>query len=265
MEKKDFMLCDKIVEKDLKNLKGDWKANIKFDGERIVAVKKDGEVFLINRRGNIKNNNYTEVVESLKTFEGDFVLDGEVITTDDNFNRLQQRALTKNPMKQEQLRNKMPICYMVFDVLGLYGEDLKWLKLKDRITYFSAFEKSENINFAEYEDINVCLERCKLEEREGIVLKNMDSSYQHRRSKDWLKLKFFKETNLKVVRYTENPAGIRVEDKELNAVQISGEQHKIVKQKIDSEGYCEISIQYLTQNEETKRYRFPSYRGLKNA
>ena len=262
INKKDFMLCDKITKEELKNQMPliNWKANIKFDGERIIAVKKDGEVFLVNRRGNLKNKNYLEVVESLNAFEGDFILDGEVITYDDKFNLLQKRALTKNPLKQIELRKEVPVVYMVFDILNCKGKDLREMPLRKRLYYLDGFD----IEKAEYREINECLLSAEEENREGIIIKNMLSPYLSKRSGFWLKLKFFKNANLKIISYTENPAGIRCEDKELNAVQVSGQQHKEVKNLIDTKGYCDIIIQYLEQGK-TGRYRFPSFVGVKNA
>jgi len=268
INKKDFMLCGKISQEDYKDtyFNACWKANIKYDGERIIAIKKDGEVFLVNRRGNIKNSNYAEVVESLNAFEEDFIIDGEVITFDDNFNKLQRRALTKNPIKQKQLRNEIPVIYMAFDILNIDDEDLrnKSLSYRSEILKDLIKNKTASIGFAEYEDINQCLCYAKNVNHntpnaiEGIIIKNMESKYENKRSNNWLKLKFFKNTDLKLISYTTNPAGIRCEDKIQNAVQISGEQHKEVKNQIDNIGYCDVTIQYLEQGK-TGRYRFPSF------
>lgn len=265
-----FMLCEKIEEKDLDKLNGDWKANIKYDGERIVAIVKNGEVFLLNRRGKEKNSYYAEIVEALKKYP-DCILDGEVVSFDEKFETLQRRALTSNKEKQEQLRKEIPVRYMVFDILQFEGNGLTHLPLKERIKYFDKFKQEEyprKINFVSYSEINHLLELTKRINSvefsiEGLVIKNMDSKYQQRRSNDWLKLKFFKETEMRLTSYTLNNAGIRCEDDLGNAVQVAGKQHKEVKDRIDSVGYCEVFIQYLDITKEN-RFRFPSYRGLKN-
>ncbi|MCH7851012.1 MAG: ATP-dependent DNA ligase [Nanoarchaeota archaeon] len=277
INKKDFMLCGKITKEDLKkmNLNASWKANIKYDGERIIAIKKDGEIFLFNRRGRLKNSFYLEVVEGLNAFDGDFIVDGEVITYDDNFNKLQKRALTTNAFKQEQLRKEVPVIYMLFDILNFNGKDIRQFPLIERIIYLhsifndKSLENNKSIGYAQYEDINKCLSYAEEinhinpDKIEGIIIKNMYSPYQNKRSNDWLKLKFFKNTDLKLISYTSNNAGIRCEDKELNAIQISGHQHHEVKNKIDEKGFCDVTIQYLQQGK-TGRYRFPSFVGVKN-
>ena len=158
-----------------------------------------------------------------------------------------------------------PISYMIFDVLNLDNENLMLNPLKDRIKLLNLFhfdDLYENIGLVDYEDnIYSCLNYARRNDCEGILIKNMDSLYEHKRSKNWLKLKFFKEDNLRVVRYTENPAGIRCEDKKLNAVQVSGFQHKEVKQAIDEVGFCDITISYLEKTL-NNRYRFISYKGV---
>lgn len=241
------------------------KANIKYDGERIKAIKKDGEVFLMNRRGNIKNGNYTEVVEELETYNFNFVIDGEVISEDDNFNLLQKRALTKDKFKQQQLRKTIPVKYMVFDILEIDDNDLRNKPLKERIDYSGLFKDKDNavIELAEYKSVGEMLRTAKAQSREGIVIKEMDGRYhENKRHKNWLKCKFFKETTIELISYTPNNAGIRCEDALKNAVQISGQQHLAVKEILDKGQSVEVEIQYLEITKDG-RFRFPSFRGIK--
>lgn len=261
INKSDFMLCNSITEEELKNLNGNWKANLKYDGERIIIFKKGDDIFLFNRRGREKSLIYPEVAEELKTIYGDFILDGEIITRDGKFNSLQHRSHLTDKQKIITARENYPITYMIFDILNFDGMDLTTNPLKERIKLLSLFnfDNLKNIGFVTYEDINNCLDYAKNFDCEGIVIKNMDSTYQHKRSNDWLKLKFFKEDVLRVVRYTENPAGIRCEDEKLNAVQVSGQQHKEVKKAIDEIGFCDITISYLEKTA-NNRYRFISYK-----
>ncbi|CAK0746984.1 hypothetical protein CCP1ISM_2600002 [Azospirillaceae bacterium] len=154
----------------------------------------------------------------------------------------------------------------MFDILKINGEDLTKKTLKERKKYLENFKELENIkvlDFVEGESIITLWEWTKKENKEGIILKLKKSPYEFRRSNSWKKLKNFKEEELRIIRYTINNAGIRAEDKELNAVQIAGTQSKEVKKQIDEKGYCDIMIQYLDKSEMTNRYRMPSYRGMK--
>jgi len=264
--KRDLMLCDSMKEEDINSLVGEYQANIKFDGERLAVIKNNGDVFLMNRSGRLKNHIYPEIFEDFKKIKGNFVFDGEIITEDNLFNSLQHRVNISNPQKIKEAITKYPIKYMAFDILFLAMEDLRNKPLRERIKYLNGFKnevKDLKIEIAEYGDIRKMLKEAKEKEREGILVKNMNGLYEGRRSKNWLKLKLFKEANIKVNSYTINNAGIRCEDSEENAVQISGTQHFLVKEIIDKVGYADIVIQYL---ELTKngRYRFISYKGLKN-
>lgn len=260
--KKDFMLCEKITEEELYTLKGEWKANIKFDGERIMVVKIGGNIFVINRAGRIKNQIYPEVVLEVAKIEGDFIVDGEIITTDGIFNSLQHRS-NIGVNKVERAIKDYPIKYMVFDIINFGGKDLRMKPLKERLEYLFQLRLNvpftSMINFVEYLDIQEALSFAKANTKEGIVIKNMLSYYQSRRSNDWKKLKLFKEDNFRAISYTINNAGLRVEDDKLNAVQVAGFESRKVKSEIDECGYCDIVIQYLEKTKDN-RYRFISFK-----
>jgi len=100
METKDlFQLCNSINEEEALKLDSkDYQANFKFDGCRIIAVVLDGEPIMFNRNGRICNFNFREVEAELKLLPN-CILDGEIISIDDNFERLQSRVLTQNIAK----------------------------------------------------------------------------------------------------------------------------------------------------------------------
>ena len=255
------MLCDKVEERKACEMYCglEYKANIKFDGERIIAVCNNGEVTLVNRRGNVKNLQYPEIVEELEGF--DAVLDGEVISVDDDFNKLQRRQVGSR-LKADRLRTEVPVKYVVFDVLKVGNDDLTNKPLSERVARLVTLKcrtDKPKIEVADYMGVRVAYEKAKAQNREGIVIKDMDSLYEGKRSKSWVKCKFFKEISLRVQSYTINNAGIRVEDSEGNAVQVAGQQHKAVKQAIDEVGSCEIVVQYL-QKTKGGRLRNPSFK-----
>jgi len=265
MNAKDFMLCHNINEEESRKLDvSRWKANYKWDGERIIAIVDKGEVILLNRRGNIKNEQFKEVVEELKQLP-DCILDGEVISKDNNFNRLQSRAGTKDASSLIKKASMIPIDYMIFDLLRVESEMLIAEQLKDRVKKLNAlFNGRDNFNhlkLCEYGEISTLLQIAKDKVMEGIIVKDMEARYEGRRSRGWLKLKLWKETTIMITKYTANPAGIRVEADDGTAVQVSGAQSIPVKNKLDAGQEVAIYIQYLERTKENK-YRFPSYRGM---
>lgn len=259
-----FMLCKSMLPEETDKINDDSHlANIKFDGERIIAVVLKNDVILFNRRGKICNFNFREVVEDLKKINQDVILDGEVISREDDFTKLMTRARITQHGKIAQREKDVPIKYMVFDILKSGEQDLRQSSLHNRIKEMNkVVVPTENVEVAEFGNVKDMLIKAREQKREGIVVKNIYSDYESRRSENWLKVKFFKETTFKAIRYTSNNAGIRVEDSLGRAVQITGQQHEEVKQILDSKGEVEIYIQYLSQNADNGNYRFPSYRGL---
>ena len=276
--KDDLMLCDSITEEEAKGLPDSlYTSNLKFDGNRLVAVVKNGQVAMLNRRGYNPYKEFAEVTEDLKQFP-DCIVDGEVIDFSDTFNILQRRAGTRIPAKQIVLRKQIPVKFVVFDILQLNGQTLTGLTLRDRVAKLQQVFQDFNKNFvpseafhqdykrsfiemAEYNTITNMLVKAHAEDREGIIVKNWNGIYEGRRSKAWLKCKFFLESTLKMNKYEINPKGITVEDDLGNRCLVAGSQSNQVKQLIDTNGEVEILIQYLERTADG-RYRFISYRGL---
>jgi len=277
--KDDFQLCESATEEDLKTgtfkdgysyKEADWKAQVKFDGERIMCAVIDKDVILINRRGKPCNFHFEDVVENVKALElPDCIIDGEIISRDDDFSKLQRRALTKSAAKIAVLREEIPVKYMVFDVLQIGGVAITNKPLRERLVLLKELFAGREIvlekgfvELAETGSVNDMLEKAHKEDREGVIIKHLDGIYEGKRSRNWRKVKFFLEGLLMVTKYEENPKGLTVEDNDGNRVAVLGAQHKAVKDAIDKNGQVEIQIQYLEKTAEG-RLRFPSFRGLK--
>jgi bifunctional non-homologous end joining protein LigD len=264
MRKEDFMLCQPITEQEALALdETKYQANIKFDGERIACQILNGSPVLLNRRGNICNLNFKEVVEELRQL-GDVAIDGEMISLDDDFTKLQSRALTKNTNKLAVLEKTIPVKYMVFDIMYADNKNIMQEPLSKRLEELKKVFKDKSFKFvelAEYNNVKTMFEKAKAENREGIVIKLLSSAYESRRSSGWRKLKFWDEADIIFQKYTPNPAGIRVETNDgLVACQVAGSQSQEVAQLIDMKGQVELTIQYLSKNEETGGLRFPSFK-----
>lgn len=261
-----FMLCQSVQEEqELAKLdRTKFKAQEKKDGERVIAVKKGQEVILFNRRGNIITYKFNEVVSGLKLIPNDFMIDGEIVSFDNNFNSLQRRALTKDKVKITQLEKEIPCRYCVFDILVIDNVVVMKEPLRERIVRLNTLlkdNKSEVIELLIYDEIDNAL-MCAIERNgEGIVIKDLNGIYESKRSNLWLKHKLFKETTITITGFTENPKGIRATANDGTAVMIAGHHSDEVKAEMSQKGYATINIQYLTKSVEGK-YRFPSYRGL---
>jgi len=270
IKSEDFMLCESVTEDEAKLLNDKENiANIKFDGCRIIAVVMNNQAVLVNRKGGICNFQFEEVVEDVSKMP-DGIYDGEVISHCDTFNKLQRRSGTRDRRKQVELRKEIPVKYMVFDILNINKTYITYKPLKERIEIltkvFEEFNKKFTdrkhcIEMAEYKPIKEMLDIAHREDREGVVVKNLMSFYQHKRSRDWLKCKFWNEKDLKMTKCSLNPKGIRLENDEGISVQVSGEQAKEVQKLLQEKGEVTISVQYLEETE-TKMLRFPSFKKI---
>src|SRR5881392_3279770 len=107
---------------------GDWIHELKFDGIRLIAVKRDEKVSLFSRNQNDLNARFPEIVEAVKNVPArECVIDGEVVALDDegrsSFQLLQAREM-EGP--------KSPIYLYAFDLLQLDGKSLIGLPLEAR-------------------------------------------------------------------------------------------------------------------------------------
>src|SRR5947209_7315836 len=101
---------------DRRDFGDDWLFERKFDGERCIARKQDGEVRLESRTGKDLTGTYPEVRAAVAAQRArDLVLDGEVVAyvgARTSFSRLQQRLGTTAPSPQQVAA--YPVVYCVF-------------------------------------------------------------------------------------------------------------------------------------------------------
>src|SRR5438093_2554638 len=102
-----------------------WLYELKLDGYRALAFKRDGVVHLRSRNDNDFSVRYPDVVKGLAKMPDNTVIDGEVIAFDDDgrpsFNALQNYGSAP-----------APVLYYVFDVMVLNGRDVMCEPLERR-------------------------------------------------------------------------------------------------------------------------------------
>src|SRR5256712_706009 len=116
----------KLVEKPPAT--GDWIYELKFDGIRLIAVRREENVSLLSRNQNDLSARFPEIVEAIKNLAArECVIDGEVVALDDegrsSFQLLQAREIEGG---------KSPIYFYAFDLLQLDGKSLIGLPLEAR-------------------------------------------------------------------------------------------------------------------------------------
>ncbi len=188
---------------------GDWIYELKFDGIRLIAVKKDDRVSLLSRNENELSKRFPEIVEAIKALPArECVIDGEVVAVDEegrsSFQLLQAR---------EMEGRKSPVYFYAFDLLQFDGKSLISLPLEARKDVLEKLcgDAGDPIRYsgAIGGDAKQLLDEVKRRGLEGIIGKQRQSAYEPgRRSGAWIKLKCVREQEFVIGGYTP-PQGSR--------------------------------------------------------
>ena len=189
-----------------------WLQEIKFDGYRILAVLREGEVTLWSRNGKDWTGRFPAIAARLSGLPaGAALLDGEVVALEpsglSSFRRLQEM------LSAERTQDAV---YQVFDLLHLDGIDLHGAALLDRkellarVLGVAGLGQSENVRYTGHvrgQAREFFANACDLG-LEGIICKRADARYRAVRNRDWLKVKCVRHEELLIGGYTD-PGGSR--------------------------------------------------------
>lgn len=195
--------------------KEDWIYERKFDGERCFAMKKGTNVILKSRNNLSLNTSYPEIKAALEKINSveSVILDGEVVafhgkTT--SFSRLQPRMHVGDV--EISKKSKVKVYYYIFDILYVDGYDITHLPLIDRKHILEKlFTFKDPLRWTEYKfktRASYFTSACK-KGWEGLIAKDSNAPYQHKRSKAWLKFKCVANQELVIGGYTD-PHGSRI-------------------------------------------------------
>ena len=193
-----------------------WFFEIKWDGYRAVSFIENSNVRLVSRNHNDLTHRYPELQHLPKFLRAkSAILDGEVVAVDEqgrpSFSLMQQRTGIRQHGRQAAPRRELPIFYYVFDVIYLDGYDLRRVNLEDRKRVLrEVLSDGEIVRFSDhYPGQGVALFNAAKEKGlEGIVAKKRNSSYEERRSREWLKIKITQTVDCVIGGYTD-PDGAR--------------------------------------------------------
>jgi ATP-dependent DNA ligase len=141
----------------------DWVFERKFDGIRLLAYKRGGDVQLYSR--NRLPQRLPDVAAAVAQLDvDDAVLDGE-LTWDGG------------------------CAYHVFDILRMNGRNVTARPLEARRALLARLRFQPPLRHVALVDDPAPWERARREGWEGVIAKRRGSPYEHRRSKHWLKMK----------------------------------------------------------------------------
>lgn len=176
----------------------DWGYEFKWDGVRAVAYVEGGRVRLVSRNDRDVTASYPEL-RALGAALGSVpaVLDGEIVVLDaagrPDFGALQQRMHVADPARARRLATKVPVVYLLFDLLHLDGRATLDLPYRERRALLESLGLNGD-HFAtpawQEGPASVVMAAARAAGLEGVVAKRLDAPYRPgRRSAAWVKLK----------------------------------------------------------------------------
>ena len=189
---------------------GDWIYELKFDGIRLIAIKKHEKVLLLSRNENDLSARFPEIVDAIKNIPADeCVIDGEVVTLDE-----EGRSSFQLLQALEMEGRKSPVYFYAFDLLQLDAKGLVSLPLEARKNVLEKLCANASDPRIRYSgaiggDASQLLKEVQRRGLEGIIGKLRNSVYEPgRRSGAWIKLKCVNEQEFVIGGYTP-PQGAR--------------------------------------------------------
>ncbi|MDT0179228.1 ATP-dependent DNA ligase [Microbacterium sp. ARD31] len=175
---------------------GAW-VEFKWDGVRALGIWEGQTLRLRARSGTDITARYPEVTAAAAFGPASCVVDGEIVALDGrgrpSFSLLQHRMhLTKTPEIEREAR-RIPVQYLLFDVLEIDGRDAAPLPLAQRRELLErlAADAHEPIVLPPIaDDVDDALATARAMDLEGVVVKDPSSIYRRgQRSDQWLKVK----------------------------------------------------------------------------
>lgn len=179
---------------------------LKYDGIRVIIKIKNNKLKIYSRNKRDITYLFPEIKINTKN---NVIFDGEIVLFDNNkpsFLKLQERLYLKdkNKIKYNSINNK--VVFIVFDILYENKDitNLPLLKRKEILNKYIDTDVFIKSFFIEEKGINL-FKKVKKLNLEGIVAKKIDSTYHiNTRSKEWIKIKNFKEEEFIVAGYKSN-------------------------------------------------------------
>jgi bifunctional non-homologous end joining protein LigD len=193
----------------------DWLFEIKWDGFRVQAVVRDGEVRLLTRNLRDAETYFGRLLSPPSWIDArQAIVDGEVVALDENgvpdFSLLQERI---SELRTGGRRTSGPIVYQAFDLLYHDGRSLVGVPLESRKRLLKTILREHpRVRFASHVDgLGLAFyDAARGRSVEGIVAKLRTSRYEPgRRSSAWLKIKIRPEQELVVGGWTPGDGNAR--------------------------------------------------------
>ena len=187
-----------------------WLFEIKYDGYRLLAERRDGRIHLQLRSGRSANATFPDLARALASLPYEhFIVDGEVVILSPEgrprFQLLQKRGQLSRAADVERAAVELPATYFVFDLLVFEGHDLRRLPLVERKAALAElFPDLGPLRYTDHveERGEEAFEHARELGLEGLVGKDGSAPYRGGRSRAWLKLPAERRGDFVVVGFT---------------------------------------------------------------
>jgi bifunctional non-homologous end joining protein LigD len=173
----------------------DWAYEFKWDGVRALVTVSAAAVKITSRLGNDVTVAYPELAGLGADIE-DALVDGEIVTFDEgrpSFGRLQLRMHVRAARQAAQLATEVPVSFIAFDLLRLYGVDLidrPFAERRATLERLAADHPQWTVS-PSFDDGRATERAARTHGLEGVVAKRLTSRYRPgTRTADWVKVKF---------------------------------------------------------------------------
>jgi bifunctional non-homologous end joining protein LigD len=181
-----------------------WAYEFKWDGVRALVSVAAGTVQITSRLGNNVTVAYPELAALGADIE-DALVDGEIVAFDQgrpSFGRLQLRMHVRVVRQAAQLAAEVPVSFIAFDLLRLYGVDLTARPFAERRATLErlAADHPQWTLSPSFDDGRATEQAARTHGLEGVVAKRLTSRYRAgTRTADWVKVKFRQDGEFVVV------------------------------------------------------------------
>lgn len=195
-----------------------WVAQIKWDGVRMLVYFDGEEVRLWNRKRNDRSEQYPEFLDVRAYCRADSViLDGEMIALEGgkpSFHEIMKRDRLRTASKIGLAVSRVPVTYMIFDIVYCNGEWVNGKPLSERQRLLDQYViPGERVQIVRnVPDGGALLDVMRSHGMEGIVCKDLTSPYaMDGKDARWQKIKLFRDLYAVV-------GGVTFRDKIVNAL-----------------------------------------------
>ena len=185
----------------------DWVFEVKWDGFRVIAYIE--ESFSLKSRNEKEMKGIFPELQELNKLAKNIVIDGEIVVMREgkpDFQSLLERGKAVSEGEIERIENRLPVVYVVFDILEKDGKSLTKLPLTERkVILKDSLREGSNVILCDFiEEKGEAYYQLVFEKGlEGVVAKKKDSLYEEGlRTGSWLKIKKLKTCDCIIFGYT---------------------------------------------------------------